>query len=587
MTSPRRRIADGVAVPRRRNLAADLLAGVVVAIMLVPQAMAYSMLAGLPPAIGLYAAMAGALIYPLLGSSRYLAVGPVAIVSLLVASGIASLAPSSAAEYLAYAVQLALLVAALQLLLGLLRLGFLVNYLSHAVVAGFTTAAALVIGFSQVKLMIGVTVPRTENFVGLLRALTRSLPEADTSTVSLALGSVAVLLFFSHGLGPLLERSRLASRWIVPLTKSAPLVVVGFGTALVAGFGLDGEAGVRVVGQIPAGLPSVRLSPPALATWSALLPTGLAITFVGFAESYAVAKTLASKRREKIRANRELIALGAANLAASFAGGYPVTGGFSRSVVNFAAGARSGMASLVSGLGLILTLAFLTPLFHSLPHAVLAAIIVVAVAKLVDFKALVRLWHYSRADGVAYVATFAAVLLVNVETGILVGASVALALHLWRTSRPHYAVVGRVGTSEHYRNILRHDVQTEPAVLALRIDESLYFANTAFLEDRILTLIADRPEVRHLVLIMSAVNFIDGSALETLEHLVETLREAQVTFHLAEVKGPVMDRLHGVGFADKLEPGRVFLTTHEAMQSLTPEPEAIFVMGEPVDASTS
>jgi len=562
------RVANWLAIPRREGLPADLLAGVVVAIMLVPQAMAYSLLAGLPPAIGLYAAMAAALIYPLLGSSRYLAVGPVAIVSLLAATGITALAPTGPQEYLAYAIQLALLVGALQLALGLARLGFLVNFLSHAVVAGFTTAAALVIGLSQVKLLIGVTVPRTETFAELLAALTRSLPQANPATVALGLGSIATLLFFSHGLGPILERTVVKSGWIVPLTKSAPLVVVGLGTALVAWFGLDTSAGVRVVGPIPAGLPWIRFSMPGLATWSALLPTALAITFVGFAESYAVAKSLASKRREKVRANRELIALGAANVAASIVGGYPVTGGFSRSVVNFTAGARSGAASIISGVLLILTLGFLTPLFRALPHAALAAIIVVAVAKLVDFRSLRRLWRYSRADGTAYLVTFAAVLLVNVETGILVGAAVAVALHLWRTSRPHYALVGRVGDSEHYRNVLRHEVQTDPGILALRIDESLYFANTAFLEDRILALVADRPAVRHMVLIMSAVNFIDGTALETLEHLIEKLRDGGVMLHLAEVKGPVMDRLRTSGLPDRLGPGRVFPTTHAAMQGL-------------------
>ncbi len=561
-----------IAAYHRGDLSADLLAGTVVAIMLVPQAMAYSLLAGLPPEIGLYAAASAALIYPLLGSSRYLAVGPVAIVSLLVATGVASLSPASPGEYLGYAVQLALLVGLLQLGLGLGRLGFLANFLSHAVIAGFTTAAALTIGLSQVKLLLGVTVPRTDSIFLLLRSLALQIPNANVAAVILGVGSIAVLLFFSLGLPALLRRGRIPEPWIVPITKTAPLAVVAAGASIAAVLDLGGRAGVAVVGEIPAGLPSVLLPAFSFVAWPDLLPIALAISFVGFAESYAVAKALASKRREKIEANRELVALGAANLAASMVGGYPVTGGFSRSVVNFSAGARTGVSSLVSAGLLVLTLTFFTSLFHTVPHAVLAGIIIVAVAKLIDFRSLKKLWRYSRADGASYLATFFAVLLLGVETGILVGAIVALCLHLWRTSRPHLAIVGRVGETEHYRNVLRHDVQTDPRVLALRIDESLYFVNTAYLEDRILSMVAERPEVRDLVLITSAVNFIDGSALDTLENLVVELRDAGVLVHLAEVKGPVMDRLERAGFPRKLGAGRIFLTTHAAIQALRSAP---------------
>jgi SulP family sulfate permease len=299
-----------------------------------------------------------------------------------------------------------------------------------------------------------------------------------------------------------------------------------------------------------------------------LLPTALAISFVGYMESVSVAKSLASKRRQKIDANQELVALGAANLGAAFTGGYPVTGGFSRSVVNFSAGANTGLASIITAALIALTVIFLTPLFYYLPRAVLAAIIVVAVFGLIDLATLRHVWRYSKADGLSLVLTFLAVLALGVEIGILVGVAVSLLLYLWRTSKPHMAVVGRVGESEHFRNVLRHQVQTCPHVVAVRVDESLYFANTKYLEDSLLSMVADRPEVRHLLLICSAVNFVDASALETLEGLVHELSDAGVELWLSEVKGPVMDRLQAIGFVDELGANHVFLSTHDAMRAL-------------------
>jgi SulP family sulfate permease len=564
-TGPIRRLFGGY---QRQDLLPDLLAGSIVAVMLVPQAMAYSLLAGLPPHAGLYSAAAAALVYPLLGSSRYLAVGPVAIVSLLVATGLSALEPSGPAEYAAYAVTLASLVGFLKLALGLARLGFLVNLLSHAVISGFTSAAALVIALSQVKLLLGIRMPRTESLPDLLVALASRLGESNVHTLLLGIGGILLLLVVGHGVRPVLRRAGVSDAWLVPIARSAPLVLVVSGTLLVLLFDLDRVAGVSVVGAIPPGLPAIGLPSLDLAAWRVLMPTALAITFVGYAESFAVARSLASKRRERVAPDRELVALGAANVAASLAGGYPVTGGFSRSVVNFTAGARTRAASVVTGVVVVLTLLFLTPLFSRLPHVALAAIIVVAVVQLVDVRTMRQLWLYNRADGTAALLTFAAVLTVSVETGILVGVASALALHLWRTSRPHLAVVGRVGDTEHYRNELRHQVHTEPGVLAVRIDESLYFPNAAHLEERLLNLVAERPGVRHLLLIMSAVNFIDGSALETLRRLIHELAATGVELHLAEVKGPVMDRLRRIDFLDNVDAGRVFLTTHEAMREL-------------------
>jgi SulP family sulfate permease len=302
--------------------------------------------------------------------------------------------------------------------------------------------------------------------------------------------------------------------------------------------------------------------------WQLLLPTALAISFVGYMESISVAKSLASKRRQKVDANQELVALGTANLGATLTGGYPVTGGFSRSVVNFAAGANTGLASIITAGLVAVTVIFLTPLFYFLPRAVLAAIIMVAVFGLIDVATLKHVWRYNKADAASLLITFLAVLSVGVEAGIVVGVVATILLFLWRTNRPHVAIVGRLRDTETYRNVRRHQVKTCPHVIAMRIDESLYFANTKFLEDKVLCAIADRPEVKHLVLIGIAVNFIDASALETLELLIDELRDAGVQLHLAEIKGPVMDRLKAIGFVDKIGANHIYLSTHEAMQAL-------------------
>jgi SulP family sulfate permease len=333
-------------------------------------------------------------------------------------------------------------------------------------------------------------------------------------------------------------------------------------------FNLSDTADVKIVGEVPAGLPPITGPSLEPGIWQALLPTALAISFVGFMESISVAKSLASKRRQKVEANQELIALGAANFGATFTGGYPVTGGFSRSVVNFAAGANTGLASIVTAVLIALTVIFLTPLFYYLPNAVLAAIIVVAVIGLIDVATFRHVWKYNLADAFSMIITFFAVLAVGVETGILVGVATAILLFVWRTSRPHMAIVGRIGKTETYRNILRHDVSTCPHVVAIRVDESLYFTNTKYLEDTILNIVAERPEVKHLVLIGIAINFIDASALETLESLAHDLREAGVDFYLADIKGPVMDRLNNIGFINQIGEDHIFMSTHDAMVAL-------------------
>jgi len=551
-----------------RHLVGDIIAGIIVASLLIPQSMAYALLAGLPPQVGLYASITPAILYPLLGTSRVLAVGPVAVDSLMVGAAVAQLAPQDSPQYLAFALTLAFLVGMIELALGLLRLGFLVNFLSRSVISGFISGAALIIAFSQVKHLFGLSVPRTTSFFESLAALVRNLPQ--TNGVALALGgmSVAILLYFNRPLVKLLKRRGWSDQKILPVSKSAPLLVVILGTLLVWSLQLDETAGIKVVGEIPQGLPPLTLPLLDVPALRLLLPTALAIALVGYMEGFAGGQALASKRREKIDPNQELIAFGAANLGASFTGGYPVTGGVSRSVVNFSAGANTGLASIITGCLLAVTVLFLTGLFYFLPQACLAAIIITAVYKLIDLGTFRRMWSYDRADGVAWLATFVIVLSLGVETGIIIGAVIALGLHLWRTSHPHIAIVGRLGDSEHIRNEERYSVTTSPQVLAVRMDESLYCANAKYLENFLNREIADRPQLQSVLLVCSAVNVIDASALEILETLLVDLKGLGIAFYLSEVKGPVMDKLVKIGFIDQLGKDHVFLTTDQAMHTL-------------------
>ncbi len=553
---------------RRADLTGDMMAGVIVAIMLVPQGMAYALLAGLPPQVGLYASILPLFIYGLLGSSRVLAVGPVAIVSLLVASGITPLANGDMTLYVSLAITLAFLVGIIQIGMGLFRVGFLVNFLSHPVLVGFTAAAAIIIGFSQVKHVLGFSVPRFDHFYQQIAYTLNHLAETNLVTLTIGVSSILILLFFKYRAAALFSRAGLPQNLVVPLSKSAPLIIVVVFTLLVQWFDLDQTAGVKIVGDVPAGLPPLTFPQFDLNLWTLLLPTALTIAFVGYMESVSVAKSLASKRRQKIDADQELIALGASNLGATFSGGYPVTGGFSRSVVNFSAGANTGLASIITGSLMLLTVVFLTPLFHSLPNAVLGAIILVAVANLVDVKAIKHIWHYNKGDAAALIITFLAVLSVGIERGILIGVAVSLGIFIWRTSKPHSAVVGRIPHTEVYRNVLRYDVETWPQVIAIRVDESLFFANTKYLEDVVLGLVADQPEVEHFLLIGSAINFIDSSALETLESLREELQSAGVDLHLASIKGPVLDSLRHIGFVDLIGEDHIHFNTQDAMINL-------------------
>jgi SulP family sulfate permease len=558
---------------RRANLTGDVMAGIIVTIMMVPQAMAYALLAGLPPEMGLYASIVPLAIYGLLGTSPVLSVGPTAVTSLLVFASVSTWAAPGSAEYIGMVVTLALMVGLIRLGLGLLRAGFLVNFLSQPVLSGFSSAVAIVIGVSQLKHALGLSVPNFAYTHETLWYVIQHVHESNPYTIALSVLAVGILLFFSRALPGYLKRAGLPSTLSVPIIKSGPLVAAAIATLLVGVLSWQTLAGVAVVGAVPAGLPRLVVPGFDLAVWERLLPAALSISLIGFAESISVGKLLASKRRDKIDANQELIALGAANIGAALTGALPVTGGLSRSVVNYTAGANTGLASLITAGLTALTVTFFMPLFHDLPQAVLAAIILVAITNLFDVATLRYIWRYSRIDSISLLATFFAVLLLGIETGLLVGVSAALALYLWRTSRPHIAIVGRVGDSEHFRNVRHYPVTTCPHVLTVRVDESLYFANVGCLETFILNALAENPKAEHVVLVCSAVNHIDTSALETLTGLLHALRQANVTLYLAEVKEPVMRGLRRVNFVQEIGENRIFLSTDQAMRALACHPQ--------------
>ncbi|MEN9780078.1 MAG: hypothetical protein RL014_1226 [Pseudomonadota bacterium] len=559
----------------RDTFTSDAVAAAIVTVMLIPQSLAYAMLAGLPPQAGLYASVAPLLVYALLGSSRVLAVGPVAVVSLMTAAAISQLnlpgvEPGSAA-YAGAALALALLSGAMLLAMGFLRLGFLANFLSHPVVSGFITASAVLIAASQLKTLLGIRADG-HTLVELLAAIARALPDTHVLTLAVGAASVAFLFFARSRLKPMLVARGVRPRLADIASKAAPVLAMAITTALAAS--LDWKAqGLRVVGTIPQGLPPVTLPPMDLTLWRELALPALLISVVGFVESVSVGQTLAARRRQRIEPDRELVALGASNLSAAFSGGFPVTGGFARSVVNFDAGAQTQLAGIFTAGGLLVASLLLTPWLYYLPQAVLAATIVVAVLSLVDTGLLRRTWAYSRSDFTAAVVTIAATLALGVEQGLVAGVAVSLALYLYRSSRPHIATVGWVPGTEHFRNVLRHPVRTCDTLLGLRVDESLYFANARYLEDRINEAVAEQSALRHVVLQCSAVNDIDASALESLEAIDHRLRAAGVQLHLSEVKGPVMDRLNATDFLRELQAhgGRVFLTHYQAVQALAPQ----------------
>ncbi len=537
----------------RQDLQGDSIAGLVVAVMLVPQAMAYAMLAGLPPVYGLYAATLPLLAYALLGTSRQLAVGPVAIVSLLVADACAGMISSGAdAITLAgLAALLALLVGGIQIGLGLCRAGFLINFVSHAVVSGFTSAGAIMIGLSQIKHLLGIKMSGGHSAVALGLEVLKNIGDTHLLTLAIGVTAIAILLFARY------------RRWRLPITLP---VIVG-AILLTWGFNLE-EHGLQAVGIVPGGLPAWRWPDISLGSIRQLLPSALVIVFIGIMESIAVAKWIATREKYRIDANREMLGLGFSNIVSGLFSGYPLAGGFSRTAVNYQAGARTPLAAVFTAALVLLTLLFLTPLFTHLPNAVLAAIIMVAVIGLIDFKEARHLFTVKKADGWTFVVTFLVTLSFGMDKGLLAGIAFSLALFVLRSARPRLAILGRVGENE-FRDLRRYpDAVTQPTVLILRFEASFYFANAGFVEERIRSQLVQKSAVRWVLLDMSGVNDIDGVAVSMLTELMRDCAPTGVQFAFAGMKAAVRDIAERAGWENTLGERMYYANLPQALTAL-------------------
>ena len=546
----------------------DLITGVIVTMMLIPQSLAYAQLAGLPAEVGLYASIAPLILYAIFGTSRTLAVGPVAVGSLMTAAAVAPLVAQGSPEYLGAAIALALISGLMLIVMGLLRLGFFANFLSHPVIAGFITASGIHIAASQLGPLLGIHI-HGETLFALIGSIVGSIGDIHLYTAVIGIISLIFLFWVRSKLKPLLIRMGLGERAASMIAKAGPVFSLVTTILVVWIFRLD-DSGVIIVGSVPEGLPEIAIPPFDMSLWTGLAVPALLIAIVGYVESISVAMTLAAKRRQRVDPDQELIALGAANVGSALSGGFPVTGGLSRSVVNYDAGAETPAAGGYTAIGIALTALFLTPLLFFLPKAVLGAIIIAAVLSLVDLGALKRTFVYSKADFAAMAATILVTWIEGIEAGLIVGVALSIFLHLYKTSRPHVAVVGQIPGTTHFRNVKRHAVVTDPAMLSLRVDESLYFPNARFIEDQINAAVADNPNILDIILECAAINDIDSSALESLEAINQRLKEGGSNFHLSEVKGPVMDRLKRSYFLNELT-GEVHLTHYDAVFSINPD----------------
>jgi SulP family sulfate permease len=543
---------------KKSYLSGDIGAGLTVGIMLIPQGMAYAMIAGLPPVFGLYASLIPQLVYAITGTSRQLAVGPVAMDSLLVASGLGALSLSGIDEYISMAIFLAFFMGLIQLGLGLLRMGFLVNFLSKPVISGFTSAAAIIIGFSQLKHLLGTDIEGSNQIHILLKNAIATV--SNTNWIALAIGLLAIVVIKSI--------KRFNSR--IP----AALVVVVLGVLTIYFFNLN-EQGVRIVGEVPSGLPSLKVPTFDFSRVSELLPIALTLALIAFMEAISVAKAIEEKHTDyKVDSNQELIALGTANIIGSFFQSYPTTGGFSRTAVNDQAGARTGVAPMVSALVVGLTLLFLTPLFYYLPNAVLAAIIMVAVFGLIDLNYPIELFKNRRDEFYLLLATFLITLTVGIKEGILLGVLISLLLLVYRTSRPHIAVLGRIRNTDYFKNIARFPEETETFnhILIIRFDAQLYFGNTEYFKKELQNQLRLKGrEVKYIILNAEAINYIDSSAIHMLRQIIEELKNKEIKLLVAGAIGPARDIFYSSGLVDAIGKDNFFVKTNEALEHCNPK----------------
>jgi len=537
----------------KKWLSGDISAGLTVGVMLIPQGMAYSMLAGLPPIYGLYAVTIPLIIYALLGTSRQLAVGPVAMVSLLIASGVGQLSEAGSEEYIALSILLAFLVGSIQLSMGVFRLGFLVNFLSHPVIAGFTSFAAIIIGFSQFKHLLGVKISG-EKFSEIFMQLIKEAGNIHIPTLIIGVASVILLLLVKR----------------VNKKIPGPLVVVLLGIIVVYLGSLTNQ-GVKIVGDIPGGLPSFHIFSMNWDSIQTLLPTAFTIAFVGFMESIAVAKAIQARHKDyKLDANQELKALGIANIAGSFFKSFPVTGGFSRTAVNDQAGAKTGFASIISASLIIITLLFLTSYFYYLPNAVLAAIIIVAVYGLIDFKEATYLWKTDRTDFFLFISAAIGTLVLGIEEGIILGVILSLALLIFRVSYPHYSQLGLINNGREFINVLRDkNAKIDNKIVIMRFDAQLFFANINYFKEKVELLIGERKQPEFFILDARPVSTVDSTAIHALHELIDELKSNGITFMIANVIGPVRDKLGSSGITDQIGKEKCFSSLFDAYQFAT------------------
>ncbi|WP_291967000.1 SulP family inorganic anion transporter [Maribacter sp.] len=543
---------DWISSYKKTDFVKDLLAGITVGIVLVPQGMAYAMIAGLPPVHGLYASLFPVLVYALLGTSRKIAVGPVAMDSLLVAVGLGTLAITGVENYIKMVVVLALMVGVIQFLLGVLRMGFLVNFLSKPVISGFTSAAAIIIVFSQMKHLLGISVVGSNRIYKTVINIFYKLGEINYVDFSIGLVGIALLLGFK--------------KW----AKNIPgiLIIVVLGIVAVYFFQLE-TYGVKLVGNVPSGLPSFIMPTLNIEDVKQLAPIAIALALVGYLEAISIGKAIEDKTGEDtIRANQELIALGSSNIVGSFFQGYPVTASFSRSAISFDAGTKTNLSAVFSVILVVLTLLFLTPLFKFLPNAILASIIMVSVVKLIDIKYFKYLWSNRKDEFFVMLVTFLITLFIGITQGILIGVLCSLLLMVYRTSKPHFVEIGNIGNSDYYKNVIRFadEVVVRNDLLIVRFDSQLYFGNSAYFKKQLLKHIkAKGPALKGIILNAESINYIDATAADMLTKLIHDIRERELQFYIAGAIGPTRDIIFSTGIIKELQREFLFVKTKEAV----------------------
>lgn len=544
----------------------DLLSALIVIAMLVPQGMAYAMLAGLPPIMGLYASILPMIIYAMVGGSPTLSIGPVALISMMTFATLNPLFEVGSPVYIQAACLLAVMVGVISLLLGIFRFGFLIQLISHPVIKSFIIASALLIALGQFKFLVDVPL-KANNIPEFLFSFWQYIGYSSIATFIFGMFALLFLIYLPKVLGSNAVKSRIGSTAFI--SKALPLVLVVVSIAGVYFLNLQ-EIGIKTVGEVPSGFPPITMPFWNMDLVITLLPGAAMIAMISFVESLSIAQATALQQRSNLNSNQELIALGLANLSAGLSSAFPVTGSLSRTVVNADSGAKTPMAGVFSSLLIVVVSLYFTGFFRDLPLAILAATIIVSIWKLVDFKPFIETWRYSKADGIAMWITFFGVICIDISTGLIIGIVSTFMLLLWRISRPHIAVIGLVEGTQHFRNVQRHPVMTCSKVISIRIDENLTFLNANTLKGFLINTVSQNKNLEHVVINCSSISAIDLSALEMLEDINTEFRKLNIKLHFSEIKGPVMDKLQHSKLLKHLS-GQIFLSHFQAMQELSPE----------------